>query len=432
MPGSDETLKNDNRWYRLDNAAKIYPAISNSSRGSVYRVAVQMKREVKPDILQEALVLTLPRFPTFGVRMRRGMFWFYFEPNPDKPVVTLEKAPPCRPIILKETNGFLFRVSYYNRRISLEVFHSVADGTGAIAFLKSLVFKYLSLEGCKVIADDSILDGSMCPAVGEVEDSFLKYYDPEEKSSRVEDDAYQIKGTKMASESVQITHGIFPTEDFILLVKKNGATVTEYIAALVIYSVYATQLKGIGHKLPVKVSVPVNLRNFFPSQTLRNFSSYVNIGFTFSNQEYTFEQVLDAVSKQMKNDVQQEKLIEKIGANVSAERSPFMRLAPLALKVIALKTAFRLYGERLVTTSLSNLGVIRLPESIEEHVDRFEFVLGAPVMNMLNCGICSYKNRLVISFTRIMQEADIERYFFRFLADKGLDIIIESYCGVHV
>lgn len=423
---------NDNKWYKLDNAAKIYPAISNSSRGSVYRVAVLMKSEVKPHLLQEALISTLPRFQGFNIRMMRGLFWFYFEPNPNNPEVTLEKSPVCRPIILEETKGFLFRVCYFHKRISLEVFHSVADGTGAVAFLKSLVYKYLSLDGCEVFAENGVLDGSLYPSMGEVEDSFLKYFNPDLKGNRKEDKAYQIKGTRLTPEAVKVTHGIIPVQKIIQLAKKNEATVTEYITALIIYSIFITQLNGKGHKLPVKISVPVNLRNVLASQTLRNFSSYVNVGFSFSNLEYEFNQILQSVSKQIKSDVQREKLVEKISANVSAERSPFMRLAPLFFKNIALRTAFKFYGERLVTSTLSNIGIIKLPDSMEKYVERFEFVLGAPIINMINCGICSYKDSMVISFTRIMEETDIERYFFRFLAEKGADIVIESNCGVRI
>lgn len=430
MPKSERNIKNENRWYKLDNAAKIYPAVTNASHAHVFRIAVRLKENVNPQVLQEALTVTLPRFPSFDVRMQKGFFWHYFEYNPGKPVVTQEIAPVCRPILLEETNGYLFRVSYYGTRISLEVFHAVADGTGAFAFLKSLLYKYLSLNGKNVETDDSILDGNMSPAAAEIEDSFQKHYDPKAISSRAESKAYQISGTRIAPEAVRVTHGIIPIAGYKILAKKSGATVTEYTVALIIYAVYETQLKGKGSKLPVKISVPVNLRSLFISETLRNFASYVNVGLTFSDSVYTFEDILSIVSSQIRNEVQKDKLVEKIGANVSAERSPFMRLTPLVLKRIALKTAFRLYGERLVTATMSNLGVISLPPSMAEHVDRFEFVLGAPVKNMLNCAVVSFGDSITISFTRVMEESDIERSFFRHLAALGIPVVIESNYGV--
>lgn len=421
-----ESARNDNNWYKLDNAAKIYPAISGPSRGSVFRVAVQLKCEVNPLILQEALAITLPRFPTLAVKMKKGLFWYYFETNPDIPEVTAEKAPPCHAIETDETNGFLFRVSYYKKRISLEMFHALTDGTGAFTFLKSLTSQYLTLSGFGLFSDGSILDCEVHPSVGEIEDSFEKYYDPRIKSKWNEEKAYHVCGTRMAPESIGIVHGVIPLKSFISLVKENNVTVTEYITALIIYSIYYTQLKGRVSHAPVKISVPVNLRNFFPSQTLRNFSSYVNIGLSFTDKEYTFEQILNIISDKMKNEVQPEKLIEKISANVKAEKNIFMRLAPLVLKNVVLKTAFNAFGENLFTCTLSNLGVISIPDTMEEYIDRFEVILGPPVVNMINCTVCSFRNDMIVTFTKVMYETDIERFFFRFLSEKGLKITIET------
>lgn len=429
MPEREFALRNENRWYKLDNAAKIYPAVTNSTRASVYRMSAELRETIEPEPLQKALDMTLSRFPTFNVRMQKGLFWYYFEQNPAKASVFQEQAPVCRPIDRRETSGFLFRVSYHNTRISLEVYHVLSDGTGAVAFLKALVFNYLTLLGKPVVADETILDGTMCPAVGEVEDSFLKYYDETAISSRAESRAYQIKGTRIAPQFVRLTQGIIPPAGIKALAAACASTVTEYIAALIIYAVWDTQLKGRGSRLPVKISVPVNLRNILESNTLRNFSSYINVGMVFDRGAYAFEDVLGTVRDQMRTNVKKEKLIGKIGANVSAERSPFMRLTPLFLKNIALKTAYRMYGERLVTTTLSNIGVISLPDSMREYVRRFDFILGAPVLNALSCAVCSFEDSMTVSFTRVMEETDIERFFFRFLARQGLDIVIESNYG---
>ncbi len=420
------SARNDNKWYKLDNAAKIYPAISSPSKSSVFRVAVLLKSDVDPVILQEALSMTLPRFPTLAVKMKKGLFWYFFESNPDLPEVTPEKAPPCRAMDTDETNGFLFRVSYYKKRISLEMFHALTDGTGALAYLKSLVSQYLTLSGLGLFSDDSILDCEVHPSADEIQDSFEKYYDPRIKSKWTEEKAYHIDGSKIAPGTLDIVHGIIPLKSFLSLVKENNATVTEYITALLIYSIYSTQLKNRVCHAPVKISVPVNLRNFFPSRTLRNFSSYVNVGMSFVDQDYRFEQILLVVTDTMKNEVQPEKLIEKISSNVKAEKNIFMRLAPLVLKNMVLKSAFNAFGENLFTCSFSNLGAVRIPETMEQYIDRFEFVLGSPVVNLLNCSVCSFKNHMLMTFSKAMHETEIERFFFRFLSGKGLEITIET------
>lgn len=421
-----ETAENEGNWYKLDNAAKIYPAISGPSRASVFRVAVQLKSDVNPQILQDALARTLPRFPTLAVKMKKGLFWYYLETNPDIPKVIIEKAPPCRAIDTDETKGFLFRVGYHKKRISLEIFHALTDGTGALAFLKLLASQYLTLSGFGLFSDNSILDYEAHPSAGEREDSFEKYYDPRIKSKWTEEKAYHVNGTRVLPESLYLVHGIIPLKDFIALVKGNQATITEYIAALIFYSIYCTQLKGRACRVPVKISIPVNLRNFFPSQTLRNFSSYVNIGLSFTDKDYTFEQILGIVSNKIRNEVQHETLIKKISANVKAEKNIFMRLAPLIIKNVVLKTAFNAFGESLTTCTFSNLGVISVPDAMEKYIDRFEIILGPPVLNMFNFAVCSFRDDMVITITKVMHETDIEKFFFRFLSEKGLDITIET------
>ena len=420
---------NDNNWYKLDNAAKIYPAISGPGSGSVFRIAAQLTADIDPQILQEALSTVILRFPTFGVRMKRGLFWYFFESNPEIPEVTVEQAPPCRDIIPDENKGFLFRVSYYKKRISLEIFHALTDGTGALVFLKTLISQYLTLSGHGLFSDAGFLDCDDYPSVGETEDSFRKYYDPKVKSKWVEDKAFHISGTRMPPEHLGIVHGIISLKDFLAVVKEKKATVTEYTAALLIYSIYRTQLNGRKSNAPVKISIPVNLRNWFPSKTLRNFSSYVNAGVSFIEQDYTFDNVLTIITDIMRSEVQPGRLIEKISANVNAEKNIFMRLAPLALKNVVLRTAYNAFGENLFTSSYSNLGVIKLPEEMGKYVERFEFLLGRPVSNLITCTACSYKEDMIMTFTKVMHETDIEKFFFRFLSEQGLDITIETNWG---
>lgn len=426
MAREEKISHHDNRWYKLDNAAKIYPAISSNSRSSVFRVAVLLKQDVDRDILNAALRVTLPRFPSFAVRMRKGLFWYYFDPNENVPEADLEQTPICRAINTEETKGYLFRVNYFKNRISLEVFHAITDGTGATLFLKTLVYQYLHLSGVEIATDDSILQCEEHPSVSEYEDSFGYNYDDTIKGKWAEEKAYQITGTRKAPDSVSVIHGIMPASGLNTISKNAGATITEYIVALLIYSIYSMRLIGRGSKLPVKVSVPVNLRKFYPSRTLRNFSSYVNIGMLFSRVAFTFEDILATVSKQLREEVMPDKLMGKISANVNAEKNIFLRMAPLMLKNVVLKTAVNMYGDALVTATLSNLGIIKVPDDMKEHIERFDFVLGAPSSNMLNCAVCTFEDKLVLSFTRVMEETEIEKFLFRFLSAKGMEITIET------
>ena len=138
-----DKANSETKWHKLDNTANVFPIISNKTYSSVYRVAVRLKKEINGHMLQEALVKTLPAFSSFGVKLKRGVFWYYFEANKKQPQVEKEQTYPCAFIDPNNNNQFLFKVTYFGKRINLEVFHVITDGTGALKFLKALTYNYI-------------------------------------------------------------------------------------------------------------------------------------------------------------------------------------------------------------------------------------------------------------------------------------------------
>lgn len=130
-----KTPKGPPDWYRLDNAGVLYSALQREKYSPVYRFSAVLSQPVDPAVLQRAVDRTMPRFPGFRVRMKPGVFWHYFEPNDSPgPFVRPDMSNPCQPIRFREDNGWLVRFFYYQSRISLEVFHAVSDGAGALTF----------------------------------------------------------------------------------------------------------------------------------------------------------------------------------------------------------------------------------------------------------------------------------------------------------
>jgi hypothetical protein len=176
----------------------------------------------------------------------------------------------------------------------------------------------------------------------------------------------------------------------------------------------------------VKVSVPVNLRNFFQTGTLRNFSSYVNPEINANWGDYTLDEIVGVVHHQLRSELTAKTLASKMSKNVKAEKSLFVRLLPLFLKNIAIHMIFNIAGENRMTSTLTNLGPLMLPEEMAVHVERFDVMLGAPRYNRINCAVCSYGDSMNICFTSIIREADVEREFFTQLVKLGVHVKIES------
>ncbi len=413
-------------WFRLDNAAKIFPAVTKKSNTSVYRVGVRLKEDVDPRALQRAAATALKRYPLLAVKLRRGVFWNFFDKNQSPILVSEESNYPCAPLNPKQNRGYFLRVLYYKRQVSVEIFHALTDGTGAIEFLKTLLYQYFRLKGREIDPQGLVLLPGQVPEQCELDDSFRKYYKPLKRIKSKRQPSFRIAGTPLEPFGNNIVHGVFEAKALNSHARKKGATLTEYLTAALIYAIHLSYLQYGLQREPVVISVPVNLRKLFPSKTLRNFFAVVNIG-VITDENTSFDTLLKQVSRQMKAKVNRESIQEIISENVHLERNYGVKFVPLFLKDIVLKQAFIFQGENLKTITISNLGNIRFPDDMAKEIEEASVILYPTVKSPVNCGMCTFDNRLNISFARTIRESDMIFRFFKLIAeDSGLEPEIYS------
>ncbi len=419
----------EDNWYQLDTSALIYPAILSPDQASVYRLSCLLKETVDEVILQAALNAALQRFPYFKVKIKKGAFWFYFEQNEKPFSIQPEANFPCRMLNQKNNQDYLFTITWFENKISLEVFHVMADGTGGMEFLKSIVFYYLLLAGKPVQSEGIIKTLETKPNEEEIENSFLRYYDPLIAPHRSSGRAVHYTGTPLPQEHSRAIHGIMSTKSILDLVHQNNATITEYFTAILIWD-YFDMLKDLPNQdQMVCISVPINLRKIFPSQTLRNFTFFINVGDKLTNRNEDFNTLLEKVKQQMQDLRKKEHILPDMNPNVTAEKSMIMRAAPLQLKKSVLKQAHRILGDDLFTMTLSNMGPVQIPASMKPYIERFDFGLGTSPKIPTNLSVCSFDDVLSAVFSSSIQEKNIEKSFFRFLSEKGIDITIQTSEG---
>lgn len=417
------------RWMRLDNAAKIYPAASSRRWHALFRLSATLTEPVDPDVLLQAQRRMVRRFPSFYVRLRRGMFWYYLEGVDECAAVEPDGESPCMPLQRREKRGLRLRVRYRGNRIAVEFFHAITDGTGGLCFLKTLVAEYLSLRyGVAIPRGDGVLDCDEPPHGAELDDSFLANAG-DIAIDRTEANAYHLSGDLEPDGFIHLTTACVPLAAVTARAKAFGVSLTAYLTALLIDAACQLQQEdgtARRRRRPVKICVPVNLRRFFPSETLRNFSSYVNPGVETRLGTYTLEEIVQAVHHYMGTEATAKRLGTKFTANVSSERNAALRLAPLFLKNVAMKCAFLMVGDRKTTTILSNLGLVTLPDAMAAHVSRMEFVLGPLSRNPVACAALSYGDTLYLNLTSTLREPALERAFLTRLVRQGVPVRVES------
>jgi len=411
-------------WYPLDNAANIYPVIANRGFTPMFRYTAEMTAEVDQAALQRALGRMAPRFPGFFVRLRRGVFWYYLEQTNARAPVEEDTFSPCPPLAKGELP---FRVKAYRRRISCEFAHVVCDGGGAMTFFKTLLAAYVKELGVRVPAEKGVLDLDGPPHPEETEDGFARFSRMGAHPSRREPAAYHPTGTRLLPGTRVVTTGTLSVQAVRQLSRAAGVSVTEYLTATLIFVLYSMQRAERPRRLrPVKISVPVNLRKYYPTQTLRNFSQYLNPGIDPNYGDFTFEETLGQVHHYFHYMFTEKNMNARISKNVGDERNVALRVVPLFLKKLSIRLGYELTGEKLFSSVISNIGAVELPEEMAPYVGKLLFVLCTAKRNSVECGVVSYRDTLAITFTRTIAEPYVERTFFRALVQKGLHVLVES------
>lgn len=421
-------MNHTSTWYKLDLSANVYPTLQRKNFSNVYRISLSLKENIRPDVLQKALDLTLPRFPTFQVAIRKGVFWRYLEPNHRPgPFVQPDIENPCMPMHFKTNNRYLIRVYYYEKRISLEVFHSLSDGTGALYFLKTMAAVYLRLLGHSIPTGEGVLDVKETPDPEEFEDAYLRYATSKVGRPRSQGGAFKVRGTKEPFYTLNIICGVIPVDKLRAVSKSLGVTITEYLNAVLLYALLQKQKDDHPlHERPVTLAMPVNLRSFFPSKTLRNFISMVYPTIDPRMGDFTFEEILTHVHGYMRYYINPKFLSADIVTNASVQQNPLIRIVPLFVKDFTVRKFYAMVQDGQSSAGLTNVGLVKLPKEMQPFVERFDVLMGQPFSARTNCAIVSFQNVLTVNFTSSIKETDIERYFFRKLVKDGIPVKIET------
>lgn len=425
--------KTNVKWRKLDNTAKIFPLIASENLSNVFRISATLKRPVKPELLQQALEEILPQRRDFQVKLRRGVFWYYFEENKKTPLVQRESKYPCRYIDPHGNQKFLFRVTYFECRVNLEVFHALTDGLGSSTFLKQLVYRYLQLEAkdleggaVKFPMEEGVPQSFVLNA--NAEDSYLAHYQKNmsgQKGNYSSHPAYRLTGNYLPWGTTQVIHGYLKLAELKHVCKGYGVSITKYLVAVLIWSIHKEYLKGGVSALPIAVNLPINLRAFFPSETTANFFAVTTIGYLAKHPQAGFEDILGMVARQMDKKIVKERLGESIEYNVSNEKKWYIRATPLFIKWMILNIIFSLKS-RSYTITLSNVGPIPVDEKYKQEIERFHLMIGVSRRQPIKCGVCAYGDEVVLTFTSVFGDHRLQKRFYNRLKQDGIAVKIEG------
>lgn len=455
-------MRHRKKWVRLDNASNIFLAAMSPKDTKVFRFSAEISDTVDSELLQKALNKVYDQYLLYHSVLRRGVFWYYLEESDLRPIVKLDTNPSCEALYHFDRKELLFRVIYWKKRISLEVFHVLSDGTGALWFFQDLLREYTLLKNEEIevvedmkrtehsyqqLAEDSFARhfrkkenrnfgkaaesavqslneigkkaGSSVTKYGKKAFSiFMPVADKTEKNTRV----YQVTGTYTPDNRPRIIELELPVKDILKLSKDCNSTLTIYLTALFIEAIRKTAKNFKGNET-IAVSVPVNLRQFFPSNTARNFFSTTRLEYTYQlDKENSMDEICKELKEQLEPQLSKENLEEWLTRLIAFEYHPIGRLVIRPIKDLVLK-GINKRNNRNLTIAISNLGRVNFPEYVDPYINQVYFHTIA--VRPQFCAI-SHGDILTISFSSPYVETDIQQAYVAMLTEKEIPVTISA------
>ena len=416
-------------WLELDNAAKLFPAIMSKDLTSVFRITASLKEPVKYTAIREAVAITSKRFPYFSVSLGSGLFWHFLEFNDQLPRIQVEEEIPCTSFAVKRKNEPLYRVIIKGSRISVEFIHILTDGGGALEYLKSLLYTYLKLSGKHISSPGEIILPGTPISEEEIEDGYNKFFrklPPPPKLVK----AWHLPFKLNERPRLGVLRAEVRVDEIREVAHRLKVSVTEYFVSVYHYSLQEIFVADKGkskkdNRKVLRIEVPVNMRNKFPSRTMRNFSLFVLPEIDLRLGTYTFDEILQSVHHQLQISSDIKQISRFLSYNVSHEKLFFIRVLPLFIKKMAIAAIYRGLASKRWTGIVTNLGLVTLPEEMGEMINYFELIPPPPNPKVkVTIALISYKEKVRICFCNITQSHELERNILKHLSDAGIHVKI--------
>ncbi|MCR5674451.1 MAG: hypothetical protein K6G16_01955 [Lachnospiraceae bacterium] len=412
------------KWYKLDNAAKMIPSTTHFANTRVFRICCELHEEVDPACLQEALDRTVKSFPYFNSILRKGLFWYYLEESEKRVTVREDDLPACQALYLPGKKDLLYRVNYFGKRLNMEMYHVLADGTGAFVFFRRLVTNYLILKHPETGTDDRELLGMT--EEENVRDAFNHYYTKGRGLAQLRSMsfhwAFRLKGPRDDNMENHLVEGVISTKAFVDLAHRYETTVGILSAALYIEAIIDGMNMRERTRKDVVISVPVNLRQYFPSSTNRNFFGVIVIRFLPRDYSGDLHEIIDSVRESFARQLSEERIRKTMSSYAALEHNAAIKVLPLILKDLGVQ-GFSKISQMGVTCSVSNMGRVEMPEALTPFINYFSAFTTAPSAQIT---IATFGDKMTFGWASGIATHQVMRAFYRKLHERGIEAVVAT------
>ncbi|MBR5349414.1 MAG: hypothetical protein IK125_09370 [Lachnospiraceae bacterium] len=403
------------QWYKTDNVSKAFLATVSKRETRAFRLSITLKEDVDPELLQQAVMSAIQDRPQVQVRIRRGFFWHYLEDTDLQPKVREEDDRICPLLYVPGKTMLHYQVTYFKNRINLDMFHAITDGTGGMEFLNIILLDYLKLKYPGQFEDVTIHSGASAGDLSQ--DGYSQFYAGQSlPGGSGLPKAYHPGGLKLPYDQSQFFELHMSTAQVLPRAKAIGVSLTSYLGAAWMLAIHA-EMPQRKRNLPVTISLPVNLRGFYPSKTARNFFNSVNVSHVF-DREITLEELAAEFDAKLKGQLEPEKIQKEMDTYQTMQTFAPIRPVPLFIKQMVVRH-FTKKANQKVSMVFSNMGVMKPPAEVGEYVENYS---GFCSTSTLFSTMFGYKDHLTLGVSSAYINTGVVKNFVRALAESGVDI----------
>lgn len=397
----------------LDNTAKAF-SLDEKKNSNTFRISAYLFDKVDPIILHKALIKSLEVYPFYNVKLKKGFFWLYFVSNDDEIVIKKEKCSEKKRITMEHNNKYLFRVNYNDNRINLDIYHLISDGKGASIFFKEILANYFDL---KYNLNHNVECKNLI-----TEDPYLKYTELFINKKKKCHKKFKIieKSNFLENKNYFFTLDLSKVKE---VSKNNNATITEYLTALYIYTLYNTIY--IKSNKDIVITIPIDLRKYYNVETLSNFFTCMEVEGNVINKDITFDSILKNIKLEFKTKLTDENIRRYLSKDVKLGTNIVFKIIPRYVKKASMKYFGKIINNSS-TSTLSNVGPFVLEEQYKKYVDNIFVSVNAGAVQRVKCTICSYENKLNIIINSNLVSSKFEEEFYKLLKEHFGNVIFKN------
>lgn len=365
---------NINRPEYLDPTLRGCSYIYGKEESSYALFVVSLTMRIVPELLEQAMNEALVRYPQFSVGFEENADCISFRPISDTLHVFDESSDvPCS-FADERLNGHVICLSYLHKTLFFRYHRAIADEHGMIAFIKSVIYRYMELGGYPVENDGTVKLLSSSYFKAESDDPMEKVEDYPASRPVWYMDATAVRPEPLDSDGEEVSQIRIPLAK---LSKNHEALANEpvtYLAPLFSDSVNEYMKGRIPAGEYVVASIQINLRTYFPTASLRPFHTPVFLAYNRKLGDYPYNTVLMSQKKLLEAQLKTDALAYSAQRMIADVEKAYK--GSLEQK----RASFAALYEKIScmsTYSVCRLGNLILPDQLQRYVTEFYPVLPA-------------------------------------------------------